>query len=222
MYTHHYTVLDPTADLKVTEIASDIQAIIRETGIRIVGPSGNSDELPVFTGTVIAFNGCESESGEAFTYPPDFDWNRNNGLKEGHDWCKTYRRNYDPVVCAAVIALKHHLGDNVHITSDGHFVDEGWPEGYRLYREATGRELPDFFQTFGIMEDHGEGTYSMKLGFDDGYDRTIYVNACNLSHAIGVFKDWAERKGYEDGYVNTTFFRHGIEFVGEPGEVFGI
>ena len=65
----------------------------------------------------------------------------------GRDFCKTARKPYDVVVCAALLAIKHHQGDNVEIHSDGEFDDE-WQPAYQLYRKATGRELPPEFREY--------------------------------------------------------------------------
>ena len=65
----------------------------------------------------------------------------------GRDFCKTAQKPYDVVVCAALLAIKHHQRDNVEICSDGEFDDE-WQPAYQLYRNATGRELPPEFREY--------------------------------------------------------------------------
>ena len=51
------------------------------------------------------------------------------GSPEGFSFCKTARKPYDVVVCATLIAIKHHLGDYVSVSSDGDFdnVNEWGP-----------------------------------------------------------------------------------------------
>ena len=74
----------------------------------------------------------------------------------GFDFCKTARKPYDVVVCAALLAIKHHQGDNVEIRSDGDFGDE-WQPAYRLYRRATHRELLPEFREFERQDELLQG-----------------------------------------------------------------
>ena len=103
-------------------------------------------------------NGIGDEAHETLCYPPDFEWNR--GFRppdfEGFAFCKTGRKPYDVVVCAALLAIKHHQGDNVEICSDGNFDDE-WQPAYRLYRRATRRELPPEFREFERQDELLQG-----------------------------------------------------------------
>ena len=67
---------------------------------------------PVLEHDLVQMNGIGDESHEALCYPPDFEWNRKVHPVEflGFRYCKTARKPYDVVVCAALLAIKHHQG----------------------------------------------------------------------------------------------------------------
>ena len=150
-YTHCYTIHDLNTDLRVPEIAQDISRIIMASEIPIGGIPDHDHNIttePVLGPSRIIFNGVGDEACEDFSYPPDPERRRVNrliGSPEGWDHCETSRKTYDHVLCAAFITLKHHLGDNVKIESDGKFNQGDWQIAHRLYRQALRRELPQFF-----------------------------------------------------------------------------
>ena len=148
-YTHYYTLGSPRADLKVLEIAVDVESIISASEIQIGDWTGKPGSKPELGPDEINFNAMQPEEYENFRYPPPFERNRSIGNREGFSFCKTERKPYDPVVCATLIAIKHHLGEYVMVTSDGDFDDANeWGPAYELYARALGRELPPFFRQF--------------------------------------------------------------------------
>lgn len=69
--------------------------------------------------------------------------------RPGFAFCKTERKPYDVIICAALMAIKHHTGDNVVIYFDGDFAEETeWAPAYTLYRTALRRDLPPFFAQY--------------------------------------------------------------------------
>ena len=148
-YTHYYNIQDITKPLMTSEIAQDIGNIIMASEISIGDGSDNPDSQPVLEHDLVQMNGIGDEAHDTLCYPPDFEWNRQIHPVEflGFAYCKTVRKPYDVVVCAALLAIKHHQRDNVEITSDGRFDNE-WQPAYRLYRRATRRELPPEFREF--------------------------------------------------------------------------
>ena len=148
-YTHYYTVADPRADMKVPEIADDVESIIMASEIQIGDWNGEPNSEPLLGPDEINFNAMQPEDFQNFRYPPQFTRNYQTGIEEGFNFCKTGRMPYDPVVCATLIAIKHHLGDHVRVSSDGDFdnADE-WGPAYELYFRALRRELPPFFRQF--------------------------------------------------------------------------
>ena len=51
-------------------------------------------------------------------------------------WIKTSHRPYDLAVTICLVIAKHHLGDNITITSDG--IDDDWIEAKRLCEQFLG------------------------------------------------------------------------------------
>ena len=148
-YTHYYTLGFPRADLKVLEIAADVKSIIMASEIKIGDWTGKPGSKPEFGPDEINFNAMRPEDYENFRYPPLFEQNHRTGIEEGFSFCKTARKPYDPVVCATLIAIKHHLGEYVSVRSDGDFDNpDEWGPAYELYARALGRELPPFFRQF--------------------------------------------------------------------------
>jgi len=74
----------------------------------------------------ISLNGTKEFGHESFNLPEFFS--------AGSDFCKTARKPYDTVVVACLIVLKHYLGDNVRVASDGD--SEDWDSGLFLARMA--------------------------------------------------------------------------------------
>ena len=148
-YTHYYTIQDITKPLRTSEIAQDIQSIILASEVPIGDGNGIQDSQPVLEHDLVQLNGIGDDAYETLCYPPDFEWNQevHRPGSEGFAFCKTARKPYDVVVCAALLAIKHHQGDNVEICSDGEFDNE-WQPAYRLYRRATRRELPPEFREY--------------------------------------------------------------------------
>ena len=75
----------------------------------------------------------EEDGCESFVYPIDFDWNEKHGYSPGFGFCKTGRCPYDEVVAASLLALKHHLGEDVETASDGEPEEEEWQRALQLF-----------------------------------------------------------------------------------------
>lgn len=148
--------------------ARDIRTLIRRTEIKVVGPSGRPNSLPIVEDECIAFNGvnwdcicgltepdtdvpCVPECGNIDLDPSDtaqlfsVDVRRKRPLswslkKKGRYWfdCKTRQKPYDEMVKLAMIALKYHLGDSIKLSNHGNSSYD-WGAGYDLIRQAPRR-----------------------------------------------------------------------------------
>ena len=158
-YTHHYTLQDPGLPLRTEEIARDVERIILASELEIGDEDGNPGSRPTLGPDRIVLNGVQPEQRDALYYPPQFQWNRerNPRAPEGYEFCCTQYLPYDVVVCASLLAIRHHLQDNVTISSDGKFEEPQWQDALRLYRRATGRELPPGFEGLEQPRPAGEG-----------------------------------------------------------------
>lgn len=78
----------------------------------------------------LKFNGTDNLSHEDFIIREHYKEN------VGFNFCKTNQKPYDEVVTACLCILKHYLGDNIDVDSDGDSLD--WVHGLELARKATG------------------------------------------------------------------------------------
>ena len=153
----------PREDLKVLEIAADVKSIIMASEIKIGDWTGKPGSKPELGPDEINFNAMRPQDYENFRYPPQFEQNHRTGIEEGFSFCKTARKPYDPVVCATLIAIKHHLGEYVSVNSDGDFDNPNeWGPAYELYARALGRELPPFFRQFADKLSSAEAPPSLQ------------------------------------------------------------
>ena len=147
-YTHTYRIYHLDLDLRVPEVSSDIRRLIKHSNVPIGDYEGKPGSRPKLGHSLVSFNGIGEDSAETFAFPPSKD-HPHLEHDPGRSFCKTYRKPYDIIVAAALIAIKHHLSDNVVITSDGNFSAESeWLDAYSLYTNTTGRDLPEFFSRY--------------------------------------------------------------------------
>ena len=128
-YTHYYNIQDPSQPLRGSEIAQDIQNIILASEIPIGDGSDDRDSEPILEHDLVRLNGIGDEAHETLCYPPDFEWNRefHRPESEGFSFCKTARKPYDVVVCAALLAIKHHQGTTWRSPRTGNSTMSGNP-----------------------------------------------------------------------------------------------
>ena len=145
-YEYFWTIKDMDQDLSVREIAQDLRAIIARSGVPIANGCGEPGSRPAINESFICFNGVDDEGQDGFSYPPESD--EGKSTKDVFDFCETYGHPYDVVVAATLIAIKHHQGDNVQISSDIPFDSPEWDEAYQLYRTALGRQVPQVLRDY--------------------------------------------------------------------------
>ena len=153
-----HQILDKDFDRgALADAFKDIRTLIQRTEIKVVGPEGRPNSLPIVEDDRIEFNGanynCVCDKGDSEElYPPEclIDNRRDRsyvafsvdvrpeelalhrlyGNAYSFDW-KTNRLPYDRMVMMAMIALKHHLGDSVIINSKGRWKIE-WGAGFAV------------------------------------------------------------------------------------------
>jgi len=146
-YTHYY-YLPAEIDPKVfAAIALDALKVAEASGVDLAGEwddaSGGPDGDPIFgQHDLVLFNGRGEGGHETFYFsrvwfPPSLG-RKPQTDEEGRifHFCKTAMKFYDIVVTATLIVLKHHLGDAVHISSDGE--NQLWQPGRDLAQSTLG------------------------------------------------------------------------------------
>ena len=134
-YSHSYT-LQEHADPRFAEITRDVNDIITASEIPMGDANGNPGSQPQLGPELIRLNGIQPQHCETFLYPAPSGW----------EYCKTGYQPYDVIVCATLMAMKHHLQENVAISSDGNLDGPEWQAAYRLYRRALKRPPPEEFR----------------------------------------------------------------------------
>ena len=158
----HDILLDKEFDRAAFAAAArDVRTLIRRAEVKVVGPSGRPNSLPIVEAESIEFNGvnrncvcgltepddevlCLPPCGNIYLNPSDtgqpfsVDVRRKQPLnwnlkRENRYWfdCKTNRKPYDKIVKMSMIALKHHLGDSITLHSKGNWAFH-WGAGYEL------------------------------------------------------------------------------------------
>ena len=86
---------------------------------------------------------AEVDGCETFVYPPDRKRNVKIGIIAGYGACITDAKPYDALVGAAMLAIKHHLGDDAKVQSAGDPQHPAWQAAKALYsRTFPEREIP--------------------------------------------------------------------------------
>lgn len=146
-YTHYYYLPAEIKRDTFNAIATDIQTIAEASGVELAGEwddaTGGPGGDPVFgTCDLVLLNGVGKNGHETFYFArrwfPAYPDQKPHKDDEGRifHFCKTAMKFYDIVVTAALIVMKHHLEDAVHISSDGE--DGDWQPGRSLVHSALG------------------------------------------------------------------------------------
>lgn len=142
------------------EIAKDVQLIVdeaRKKGIVICDGSGKGN--PIISQTNIWLNGDGSKELDHETFAFDlFDigrFNKIENLENDEIWsfCKTAHKPYDLVVCASLMAIKHHLKSDFKISSDGSIEYGEWKEAIEFYENLFNRKAPKQLMNY-LQKEH--------------------------------------------------------------------
>lgn len=121
--------------------------------LEIRGTDGKGQ--PIISVDGICFNGDADNNMdcETFNIPrvirkvDEFSQVDDKGLH--FDFCKTSRKPYDLLVCATLMALKHHFGGKVKVSSDGEQDD--WKPANEFYEKTLKRKSPKKFRTIKVQ-----------------------------------------------------------------------
>ena len=153
-YTHYYYRQKELDKKKFQDFKDDVVKLHRSlpehtnsaggyhTHQRVIIKGGDGTGSPHFSIDGICFNGDKEKDmyHETFNIPRVHMKERvdENGLI--FDFCKTARKPYDILVCASLIALKKHFGNDVKVSSDGD--EEEWQPAIDFFEEVLGKKAP--------------------------------------------------------------------------------
>lgn len=130
--THYWlrpTELPPD---KFASAVQDIHRLLPTLNVPLAGFEGTGE--PILTDDTLMFNGAGGAACEPFeVHAVEFD---RHGRPEKRAYCKTEGLPYDRAVKAALIVLKHHLGDDLTVTSDQ--PDDAWGDAGQVVQRALG------------------------------------------------------------------------------------
>ncbi len=139
-YTHRWMIKDE-ASAQTQTIVADVQALAGQCDFKMGKPRSKYEDYTLGPDR-ISLN-AEVDRGMTFDYPPDRERNVKIGIPAGYGECTTNAKAYDALVAAALLAIKHHLGDDVQATSTGGPQHPAWQAAFELYsRTFPEREFP--------------------------------------------------------------------------------
>ena len=124
------------------EISQDATLLAANCGVPLMLSVSHQDQDPAFAPDGIMFNG-RGDSCQDFIYPPTKGAKPAAGRRSNYGKCRTECRDYDTLVSAILLAVKHHVGDNTFIRSSAQPDSAGWQAAFELYsRTFPEREIP--------------------------------------------------------------------------------
>ena len=138
----HFWIIKTEGYVLTPAIAEDAVLLAANCRFELMLSSESPELGPKFGPDLIAFNG-RGDAFEDFTYPPDRNDRRVSNFLGNHGTCRTQCRDYDTLVSAVLLSVKHHLGNMAYVTSNAEPDREGWQAAFELYsRTFPERELP--------------------------------------------------------------------------------
>ena len=141
IYSHNWII--EKAGYELTPAVAQDAIRLAENCDFVLMLSADCPELgPKFGPDRIAFNGRGAAAAD-FTYPPDLTNPRVSNFLGNRGKCRTECRDYDTLVSAVLLSVKHHLGKKAYVTSNAEPDREGWQAAFALYsRTFPEREIP--------------------------------------------------------------------------------
>ena len=118
-YIHRWWIKDQCSP-KTPTVAEDAQALANTWGKALHRSADEPEAEAVFSPDEIRFNAPE-DGCDDFSYPPNRSENEKAGQPAGYGCCNTDMLPYDQLVAATMLVIKHHLGDDVVVKSDGDY-----------------------------------------------------------------------------------------------------
>ncbi len=124
------------------EISQDAALLAANCGVPLMLSVNHPEQDPVFAPDGIMFNG-RGDSCQDFIYPPTEGAKPAAGRRSNRGQCRTECRDYDTLVSAILLAVKHHVGVRAFIRSTAQPDREGWQAAFALYsRTFPERGIP--------------------------------------------------------------------------------
>lgn len=143
-YTHYWWIKPQVLRLvrkRMPELVADFRRLLSVPGFpRLASFDGRGE--PVLGPERVDFNGVAPEDYESFNFPPE---EGGYVTEEGFLFsaCKTAKKPYDLAVTAFLTLARWHLGDAIHVSSDGGIED--WAPATSLVERELGYPVDPFW-----------------------------------------------------------------------------
>ena len=140
IYSHNWRIKEGHEQTAV--IAQDAARLAANCDCELELSSSSPELGPKFGPDLIMFNGRGDEC-EDFIYPPVPTEGQVPSFFRNHGKCRTECRDYDTLVSAILLSIKHHLGCKANVRSTARPDSAGWTAAFELYsRTFPKREIP--------------------------------------------------------------------------------
>jgi len=131
-WTHYWKreVELPAEEFK--EAVKDCEIILSKIDVPLTGPMSKGN--PICNSKEIIFNGIKGQDCEPFSIKISEQPRRSDQLV--FSYCKTEKLPYDICVKSVLIILKHYLGENIEIMTDGTIED--WSDAIDICMQGLG------------------------------------------------------------------------------------
>lgn len=136
-YTHYWRINTdrlgaPEREVKYQKAIKQINKIAKFYQDTV--PQGSDERLSGYTAHTDKYGGVHLNGSRGNDHE-DFVLAEHVRQNVAFEFCETARKPYDVVVTAALIVLKHYLGSDIEVSSDGYA--EEWMPGLLLATKAT-------------------------------------------------------------------------------------
>ena len=130
-YTHYWKFKSNPKDIKdgdkkFKKSVALLKKCLKNISVELAGSNGTGK--PIFTNTMVCFNGLDEDSHETCYLALD-----NSDFE--FDFCKTARKPYDVAVCLTLLCFKKFFEDDFEYSSDGDMNDEGWALATEIFEK---------------------------------------------------------------------------------------
>jgi hypothetical protein len=130
-YTHYWKFENNPKDIKdgdkkFKKSVALLKKCLKNISVVLAGSNGTGK--PLFTNTMVCFNGLDEDSHETCYLALD-----NSDFE--FDFCKTARKPYDVAVCLTLLCFKKFFEDDFNYSSDGDLDDEGWALATEIFEK---------------------------------------------------------------------------------------
>ncbi len=137
IYSHNW-IIEKEGYALTPAVAQDALRLAENCDFELMLSADCPELGPKFEPHCIAFNG-RGDAADDFTYPPDLTDPRVSNVLGNRGECSTECRDYDTLVSAVLLSVKHHLGKKARVRSTAEPDHEGWQAAFELY----GRTFPE-------------------------------------------------------------------------------